>query len=232
MLAWDGCINVRDLGGLPLTTGGETRYGVAVRADSIRGLTDQGWQALLDYGVELAIDLRSDEEVAEDARTDPPIRVVRVPIGPWESTTGGPEWPSMFDGYVALLEHFQTSFARAIAEVGGASAPVVIHCQGGRDRTGLVVALVLQLAGVDPEAIASDHAHSDEIWAPLIERWLAEAPTESERERRRWITAPAGRTMIEVLAAVESRFGGARRFLTDGGAAEANLDSLVLRLRP
>src|SRR5205823_4190485 len=62
VLAWDGCINVRDLGGLPLEGGGETRFGVAVRADSIRTLTDGGWRELADYGVRLAVDLRSDEE--------------------------------------------------------------------------------------------------------------------------------------------------------------------------
>jgi len=231
VLAWDGCINVRDLGGLPFATGTETRYGVVVRADSIRGLTEEGWQAVLDYGVKLAIDLRSDDEVAEDANADAPIRVVRVPIDPWESATAY-EWPSMFEGYVALLEHFQTRFARAIQELAAADASVVIHCQGGRDRTGLVVALVLQLVGVDAETIAADHARSDESWAPMIERWFEEAPTEQERERRRRITAPAGRTMVDVLGAVESRFGGARRFLIEGGAAGEDIDRLVLRFRP
>jgi hypothetical protein len=58
VLAWDGCVDVRDLGGLPLQGGGETRFDVVVRADSIRGLTASGWQALLDYGVASAIDLR------------------------------------------------------------------------------------------------------------------------------------------------------------------------------
>src|SRR5439155_19953 len=84
--------------------------------------------------------------------------------------------PSMREGYLALLEHFQTRFAAVISEVARADHPIVIHCQGGRDRTGLAVALILQLAGVDPEAIAADHARSDESWAPTIEEWFAEAP--------------------------------------------------------
>ena len=50
-MRWDGCVNVRDLGGLPLEGGGETAFGVVVRADSIRSLSDEGWQALVDYGV-------------------------------------------------------------------------------------------------------------------------------------------------------------------------------------
>jgi protein-tyrosine phosphatase len=64
VLVWDGCVNVRDLGGLPLEGGGETRSGVVVRADSIRGLTERGWQELLDYGVRSAIDLRAADELA------------------------------------------------------------------------------------------------------------------------------------------------------------------------
>jgi hypothetical protein len=54
VLAWDGCINVRDLGGLPTEDGRETRFGIVVRADAIRGLTDKGLKALADYGVRLA----------------------------------------------------------------------------------------------------------------------------------------------------------------------------------
>jgi len=92
------------------------------------------------------------------------------------------------------------------------------------------VALILQLAGVDPEAIAADHARSDESWAPTIEEWFAEAPTDAERERRRRIAAPAGRTMVEVLEEVGPRFGGPRRYLLAGGLSGKDIDKLVLRL--
>ena len=71
---------MRDLGGLPLEGGGETRFGVAVRADSIRSLTDAGWRALADYGVRLAIDLRGDDELALDPSRDVPIEVAREPV--------------------------------------------------------------------------------------------------------------------------------------------------------
>jgi hypothetical protein len=57
-LDWDGCVNVRDLGGLPLEGGGETRLGVLVRADNVRKLTDAGWEALADHGVTRIVDLR------------------------------------------------------------------------------------------------------------------------------------------------------------------------------
>jgi protein-tyrosine phosphatase len=232
VLVWDGCVNVRDLGGLPLDGGGATRFGVVVRADSIGGLTDEGWRALRDYGVQSAVDLRADEELAEDAPRTAPFPIVRVPIVPWEIAHLAQDWPSMRVGYLALLEHFRQQFVRAITEVATADAPIVIHCQGGRDRTGLVVALVLALAGVDAEAIAADHALSDENWAPYLEDWYAAATTEAERERRRRIARPAGRTMVEVLDEVDSGYGGPRAYLRGAGASEEDLDRLVLRLRP
>jgi protein-tyrosine phosphatase len=231
VLEWDGCVNVRDLGGLPLE-GGETRFGVVVRADSIGGLTDPGWRALHAYGVRSAVDLRADEEVAEDAPRDAPIPVTRVPIVPWEIPELAGDWPSMRVGYLAVLEHFRPRFAQAVTAVATAEAPIVIHCQGGRDRTGLVVALVLALAGVEPETIAADHAESDENWAPLLDDWFAAAESDQERERRRRIARPAGRTMVEILAEVDALYGGPRPYLSGGGASDEDIDMLVLRLRP
>jgi hypothetical protein len=73
VLVWDGCVNVRDLGGLPLEDGGETRFRVVVRADSIRGLTNKGWAALREYGFGTVIDLRGDAEVAQDPPAPVPV---------------------------------------------------------------------------------------------------------------------------------------------------------------
>lgn len=229
-LAWDGCVNVRDIGGLPTDDGGEIRPRVVVRADSIRGLTETGWQALLDYGVAVAIDLRSDDELQQDPDREAPIPVVHIPIDPNEAPAAF-QFPTMREGYEALLEHFPQAFAQAIETVATSDGTVVIHCAGGRDRTGIAVALMLRLAGVDADDIAADHALSDESWAPYNEAWFAAAEDDEERERRRRVAKPAGRTMIDVLAEVDRRFGGPRGYLTSGGATDANLDKLVLRLR-
>jgi protein tyrosine/serine phosphatase len=220
VLAWDGCVNVRDLGGLPLEGGGETRFGVIVRADSIRGLTGRGWEALLDYGVASVIDLRGDREVAEDRPASLPIPVARVPIEPTD------EWPSMRDAYLTQLSAAREQFGRAVELIAAAEDPVVVHCAGGRDRTGLLVALLLDAAGVSREAIAADHALSDESWAPHNDAWFAEAPTEAERRRRIRIAEPAGQTMVEILAEIDAGHGGPARYLSAGG-----LDTVVLRLR-
>jgi protein-tyrosine phosphatase len=227
VLVWDGCVNVRDLGGLPLAGDGQTRFGVVVRADSIRGLTERGWEELLAYGVRSAIDLRAaDELLADQPMSEPPVPVAHAPLAP-----SNLDWPSMRDGYLGLLESARPRFVQVMALLSKAKTPVVVHCQGGRDRTGLVVALLLALAGVDNETIARDHALSDENWAPYLDAFYAEAETEEERERRRRITAPAGRTMAEILEDLEVRYDGVRRYLTGGGAVDQDLDSLVLRLR-
>jgi hypothetical protein len=90
--------------------------------------------------------------------------------------------------------------------------------------------MALWLAGVEPDAIAADHALSDESWAPHNDEWLAEAPDEEERERRRRILQPAGRTLAGVLEEIE-RTHGVRQLLLGGGADAAALDRLVARLR-
>jgi protein-tyrosine phosphatase len=227
VLVWDGCVNVRDLGGLPLAAGRHTSFGVVVRADSIRALTERGWKELLDYGVLSAIDLRAPDELAADAaRIEPPIPVEHAPLA-----ASNLDWRSMRDGYLGILENARSRFVHVMSLLAKAETPVVVHCQGGRDRTGLVAALLLALAGVDYETIAVDHALSDESWAPYLDAFYAEAETEDERERRRRITAPAGRTMAETLEAVEGRYGGARGYLTGGGAAEEDIDRVVVRLR-
>jgi protein-tyrosine phosphatase len=226
VLAWDGCVNVRDLGGLPLEGGGETRFGVCVRADSIRALTGEGWRALADYGVRLAVDLRGDAEVADDPPAELPIEVVRFSV-PGEEVPEVREWPSMLEAYRAFLRRFRPEFAGAAGAVAREDGPVVVHCYGGRDRTGLACALMLRLAGVPLDVIAADHALSDEHLAPLTGRWHEDAPDEPTRQRRRRVTTPAGRTMAEVLAGLD-----VRGYLLAGGAAPAELDTLVLRLRP
>ena len=101
-----------------------------------------------------------------------------------------------------------------------------MHCAGGRDRTGLLVALLLDAAGVPRHAIADDHARSDESFAPYNDAWFAAAPTEEERGRRMRVAVPAGRTMLDVLDDVDRLYGGPSAYLDT-----TSLDTIVLRLR-
>ena len=225
VLSWDGCVNVRDLGGLPLEDGGETAFGVVVRADSIRSLTDAGWQALADYGVALAVDLRSDADAANDPPGDLPIEVARIPMNS-NKVPAVVQWASMQKAYGVLLDEFAPQFAAAVAAIGRADEPVVIHCWAGRDRTGLVSALILRLAGVGLDVIAADHARSDVYLAPWWQPWYDAAPDEEERQRRVRVTEMPANAMADVLADLD-----VRAYLLAAGVEDADLDRLVARLR-
>jgi protein-tyrosine phosphatase len=229
VLRWDGCVNVRDLGGLPLAGGGETSYRVVVRADWLPGLSDAGRQALVDYGVSLVVDLRPDREHEDDGMNPLPVPVVNQGMDP-RPVRAAWDWPSMREAYLALADHYRAQLAQALTLLGDAEPPAAIHCAGGRDRTGIACGMALWLAGVEPDAIADDHALSDVSWAPFHPEWLATAPDDQERERRRRISRPAGRTLVDVLEEIEAQDGIRNRLLA-AGADEAALDRLVARLR-
>jgi hypothetical protein len=200
-----------------------------VRADWLPGLSEAGRQALVDYGVTLIVDLRPEREDRGDEYEPLPVPVLRQAMDPRDVPAAW-EWPSMREAYLGLADRYRDSLAQALTALGNAEPPAAIHCAGGRDRTGIACGMALWLAGVEHDAIAADHALSDESWGPHNAEWLAQAPDDAERERRRRISEPAGRTLVEVLDEIE-RSEGIRERLLGAGADEAALDRLVDRLR-
>jgi protein-tyrosine phosphatase len=240
-LFWDGCVNVRDLGGLPTEDGGETRFGAVVRADSVRGLSDEGWEALVSYGVRRIVDLRWHEELAEDPPRELPVDAVHVPL--FGDRNESREIDELLKHerdsaarrsrfYLECLRRYPRNFARAIAAVGAApDSAVVVHCAGGVDRTGLVSAFLLSVAGVAPEDIAADYAASEANWASRTAVWIGEAGTEDEREFRRFLSRMPPEAMLQVLETLEREHGGVASYLRGAGAAESNLERIRTRLR-
>jgi hypothetical protein len=108
---------------------------------------------------------------------------------------------------------------------------VLIHCAGGIDRTGLVAALILRVAGVRVDAIAADYAESAAGWAPAMEPWIADAPDAAELRKRKLLSVISAKTMQEVLDALEREHGSVDEFLLRGGVDEPELDRLRARLR-
>lgn len=242
-LVWDGCLNVRDLGGQPTEDGLETRFGAVVRADSVRKLTEAGWEALLGHGVRTIVDLRYHTELAADPPLELPVEVVHVPVFP----EPGPEWdeidaigvaaepgaPSIQVVYGELLRRCSARFAEAVIAV--ARAPegcVVVHCMGGKDRTGLVTALLLRLAGVSVDAVADDYAASEANLRERTEAWIAEAKDDEERNWRRRVSVTPAEAMAAVLHDVEARHGSVQAFLLAAGAEPHDLERARARLRP
>jgi protein-tyrosine phosphatase len=241
-LRWDACLNVRDLGGHP-TPEGWTRWGAIVRSDALKRLSDEGWRELVSHGISTIVDLRMDEEREADPPADVPVRVVHVNVLAGSPADYGEQLDALVDAvdtpaektkavYLDFLERFAPNWAAAIRAV--ADAPpggVLVHCQGGKDRTGLVVALVLSLAGVPEDEIAADYAVSERNLTSIQEAWEDEAESDEERERRRQIGRCPPGAMRAVLAELDRRHGSARQFLLDAGATPDELDRVVARLR-
>ena len=168
-LDWDGCVNVRDLGGLPTTDGGTTRWGAVVRADSTHQLTEAGWAAAWDHGIRTVVDLRHPREVDEHPPVCAPpngITVVHSPVEDEDDLAFVERWGTELATpryYADALDRFADRVGAAVSAVARApEGGVVCQCTAGRDRTGLITALLLHLVGVPAKLIAADHALSYE----------------------------------------------------------------------
>jgi protein tyrosine/serine phosphatase len=244
-LVWDGCVNVRDLGGIPTEDGGFTRRGTVIRSDNIGALTPDGWRALDGHGVARIVDLRWPEERAQDPPRDVDVEVVHVSVL-------GPTWAENADyfraldahvdtvddiadhyaySYIDFLERNRDRFGQALAAIVEADGTVVIHCMGGKDRTGLVVALLLRLAGVSAVEIGRDYSLSGENLASRTAAWLADAPTEEDRARREKLSGTPAAGMARVVAEVEERYGSVAGYLEAAGLDSDQIERLRDRLR-
>jgi len=156
-----------------------------VRGDSLQRLSADGWAALEAYGVRTVIDLRNDDEIGEDAAPRPRgLTTIRFPLDGMEDTEFWEQWMHRPEFgtphyYGPWLERFPDRAGRVLTEIARAQpGGVAYHCMGGRDRTGLVTMLVLELAGVVPEAVAEDYALSNErIPDPLLDAFYTERHT-------------------------------------------------------
>jgi protein-tyrosine phosphatase len=231
-LTWDGCFNVRDLGGLPASDGREVRWGALVRSDGIDRLTAAGWAALQRHGVRTVVDLRDEEEIGPDAAPRPSgLVTVRVPLDDVADTAfreyrraneleGNPLY------YAPFLDKHPGRCAAAIAAVARADAGgVLVHCVVGRDRTGLIILLLLALVGVRPEDIAADYELSTER---LRSRYTA-AGIEDRGPQIQRVLARKGTTARDVLLTTLAGLDVAA-YLRSAGMRDAELAAVRDRL--
>jgi protein-tyrosine phosphatase len=245
-LVWDGCLNVRDLGGLPTADGRETRFGAIVRADSVRQLTDEGWRSLVDHGIRTVIDLRGDYERVDDPPAEVPVEVVHVPFleaneAEWEeigeeldaAVAAAPDVATATrDVYLIFLERFRLNVAASVRAIANApEGGIVVHCAGGKDRTGLLAAFLLHLAGVAGDEIAADYSLSEERLRPRHEQWFEAAESEEELERLRRIAQTPAASMTGVFAELERRYGGVESYLRGAGLTTEEIELVRERLR-
>ena len=188
------------------------------------------------------VDLRSDEELTADPPAELPVEAVHVsffdhrPDVFEEAEEVGRRAVTHADAtrdvYLIFVEHFRANVAAAVRAIGGApEGGVVVHCHGGKDRTGLVSAFLLRLAGVPIAEIAADYSISEERLRTRHDQWFAQAADEAELERLHRISKTPASSMVEVLEEVEERYGSIAGYLRAGGATDEELERARARLR-
>jgi protein-tyrosine phosphatase len=238
-LDWSQCYNTRDLGGLSTRDGKETGWEAVIRSDILSQLTDEGQQALLDYGVKTIIDLRSPQEVAKEPSViiknhEYHLDYLNLPLEKYYLHVSAliNQAKTRSEVYCIILDHYPDAVVeimRAIikAQPGG----IVIHCHAGKDRTGIVSALLLSLLDVPTEIISADYAESQERLWPLYEKILAETKDKDKKEMDFWARPTATEEMMSMmLEHIDTQYGGVEKYLLASGLLPNETDQLRRRL--
>lgn len=154
-----GTFNVRDVGGYP-AAGGTVRNRRLLRGDALHRLDDEARALLAGLPVRTVVDLREDFEarLSPDALDGTGIAVLRMPVFRVTGDSFGKAPEELQNVYDHMVDECGVALAAAVAQVAAADAqPVLVHCSAGKDRTGVVVAVVLSLLGVADEVIAEDY---------------------------------------------------------------------------
>jgi protein-tyrosine phosphatase len=231
-----GAFNFRDLGGYPTTEGRVTRWGRLFRSDSLHELTADDVGTLKSMGLATVIDLRTPRELDRTGRgllAGEPVAfrhlsVIREDGG---EAVGAPAEPveELSSRYLWYLDHGREALAEALAVVADPDhLPLVFHCAAGKDRTGVLAALVLDILGVDPDVIVADYVVTAERMELIIARYRGEPGLAAAMER-----VPAYRfgvesaTMERFLVTLHEEFGGARGWAGAAGVDTSALDRMA-----
>ena len=214
LLGLNGVRNLRDLGGYPTVDGRHTRWRTIYRSDCLDQLDEAGQAWLVEAGLRTIVDLRDDEEVLSRPNvfaTSPRVAYRRLPFYLRELDLCGQRLGAIF---AALLEP--------------EAVPALIHCAAGKDRTGIVVGLLLEAAGVDRATICQDYALSGECLGPeyLAEGriWLAGLGRDWDRWAHTFETPPE--RMLKTLEYLDRQFGGIETYLLGHGLDADQLERL------
>jgi protein-tyrosine phosphatase len=233
LIDFPGLLNARDLGGYPTMDGTETRWRSLLRSDDLAQLSTAGVEALGRYGVETVVDLRWQEEIALNPSPlpDQGLRTRYVNISLLASTPG--QWRQLSQNCdkemwkCLVLERARTELREVLQVIAAASpGPLLFHCVAGKDRTGIVAAVLLTLANTRPEAIALDYATSTMMLRKAYLKRYSDADPQDVLENVR-CPEEAVHNMLEYL----DRQGGIRAYLSEIGLSDVEIERLRARLR-
>ena len=219
VLAWDGCTNVRDLGGLKTSDARTTRFNSVVRSDTPARLSPTGWSALHAYGIRTIITLRTvgmvDNEL-DFTSPYPDLMNIQAPIEDLTDKEFLQKWAATDMWCTPLyftdaLQRWPQRHAAVISAIARAEpGAVLFHCIRGHDRTGIISLLLLALVGVTPDEIITDYLLS----------------ADQERDD---LLAAKGTSVREVLLSTLGRLD-VESYLGKGGVSGADLAAVRKRL--
>ena len=251
----DGLVNMRDLGGLPTRDGGRTASGRLIRSDNLQDLTDADVTRLVDeLGVTDIVDLRTEHELHVEGPG--PLRRVRALthhhhslieertpgettkevgeralLAPWDEQRPSRDARFWAEHYLGYLSRRPDSVEAALRVVADAEGATVVHCAAGKDRTGTVVAMALDVAGVPREEIVADYVLTAERIDAIIGRLMPrEAYGEALKTQKVEDQLPRAESIEAILEAVHDGWGGAAGWLLDRGWSPADVERLRARL--
>lgn len=234
-IAFQSVFNVRDLGGLRSADGRVVRRGRVFRADGVNRLDGPDLEVARGLGLQTVIDLRTRGEIERHGRFPVdhlPVRWHHLPVlqGMWsEQELVASDGPVAFlrDRYLDMVVEGGPAIARSVELVADAG-PVLFHCAAGKDRTGVVAAVVLGLLEVPAEDIAADYhlsAAAMESFLDWLRQRFPDALDAMVDQPREYLEAPA-EAMFEFLDEVHRRHGSVLGLAEHLGVGPAVVDRL------
>ncbi len=235
-ISFDRLHNFRDLGGRRSVDGRTVRPGLLYRSDSLAKLEGSDWERFLAFGVRTVIDLRYPWEIAARGRVPVSDRFAYLNLSiehrPYDQAVIDPgldPWRYLADRYAEVAEDGALELRQTLKTIAEAEGPLVFHCASGKDRTGLVAALVLSLLGVDENGVAEDFALTEAATELLVADWAA------AHDGRTPSWPGYGRAPEEVirlfLAGLTAEYGSVHGYVTGRlGVTDATVGALRDRL--
>ncbi|MEM7031160.1 MAG: tyrosine-protein phosphatase, partial [Chloroflexota bacterium] len=207
-------------------------------------LTAKGRADLIAAGVDTIVDLREPKELEassyifkDPSKHTPPPFYINMPLFyiPDRSILVGltpPKIETIADAYTVDINFHQKTVGQIISTIASVkSGSVVFHCHAGKDRTGIISAFLLEIAGVPRDIIVADYAESEHHLQPLIQQWLAEFEDPADRAKRKMELASLPETMFETLERLDQKHGSVEKYLLQAGVTEDELAVIRSRLR-
>jgi protein-tyrosine phosphatase len=237
MINVPGITNLRDVGGYPAGNGSLTRWGTLLRSGTMNGLDDSRAERLQTIGLRTIIDLRRPFEVQADPQPQilsdsGPASYVNISLLTDEIEEARRANNYLLpDLYRAMIDHAQPEIAETIGVLAEPNAfPALVRCTAGKDRTGIVVALLLRIAGVPDDTIVYDYALSQksmetEEFIEFQKTHILARQVDWDVYRQNFLISPA-EFMRDALGHIDREYGSACGYLQKIGIDVATMNHL------